>query len=55
LAQYRESNPWYAESLPATAGEAAPMFLGQGVALGAVFGLLVGGVTWALRRWVTKG
>ena len=50
LDSYRESNPWYAEQLAVPDGELIAAFLGQGLIAGAIFGVAVGGITWAIRR-----
>ncbi len=51
LDSYRDNNPWYAEELAGANSALIPGFLVQGTMAGLMFGVVVGAVTWALRRW----
>jgi len=47
--RYVASNPWYADQLTDDVG--LPSILGFAILMGAVWGLLVGGVCWAVQRF----
>jgi hypothetical protein len=48
---YKENNPWHAELFDGPAQQLATQFLGQGIALGFFFGLVVGLIVrWRLKK-----
>ena len=48
LNQYREHNPWHAERTKGSRVKVAAQFVAMGPVIGAVFGLVVGGIAWAI-------
>lgn len=52
LDAYIANNPWYADQMQKPKTKLAVSFLTQGVLVGIVFGALVGGIAWAIQRWM---
>jgi hypothetical protein len=52
LDRYIRSNPWYADRMQGPRARLRAQFLISGVLIGTGFGALIGGIAWALRRWV---
>jgi len=51
LTQFRAANPWWATEMdPVADAELVKSLLVQGLGAGLVFGLVVGGVAWAIAR-----
>ncbi len=53
LNQYREHNPWHAERTKGPRAKVAAQFVAMGPVIGAVFGLVIGGIAWGISLlWV---
>ncbi len=48
LNQHREHNPWHAERTKGPRAKVAAQFVAMGPVIGGVFGLVVGGIAWAI-------
>ena len=50
LNQYKRNNPWHAEKMRGSRRKSLAQFVLMGVAVGTVFGAVVGAIAWGLSR-----